>query len=1159
MRFVKAFCQKGNCMKYIKQDFWADYLLSHLELARNFIDDIPDKPNKGIQFEVLVECLLKHKYCNDDLSFQKTQLSHDGNKDFWAFDSADELWWAECKNYVSNIALTQLAPTLVMAEINQVRHLLFFSYSSLNINLKKRIAQYAHKYQKEIFLFDDEALEQLLFSYDQKKLCDKFHLSDNVNEGKLDTFFFNELNSSTVNRQAFNGNYEITELNVGSIYDLNVILINRFDTNVKITASIEDNKINQYFDFLNNSFSKISCFIEEVHNLQPNQMILVKCSVIAKKECSRIHLPKIKITYEKDGSTDTKISDQNKSYICNWNKKVVLIGEYYETIIRNFENMCQQKVCALLVHGPSGTGKTRILEECETHLIKNRYNIINFIGFDKMSSWKEVVLEIAYQVFGIEENLTSVIACELEEIVVPNITDAIKLKIIEFLRMLKREEEIENLEEYYDIIFSEMQKNKYAILIDNMQSYSSEILTFLKKMLQFLGAHNQKGASFALLLSLNTTLVYDKNYLDFAASFQTLVGSCGGTHFECVDVKGFVKEEQAITYLKTLLCLDDYPLNYQYLKKILLKSSLKPKYIELIAGRLVQEECIEIRNNIGAITDRQKFQKVLEEIPPKYESAFVSGFQAFLTTHLSLNKEIEDILSCIYFFDVLSDEMVELLNLNKTALSLLCRHNILLKNQCGLKTTYVFEHDLVEMTLSTVIYPNILEHAIALVEEHTQLFHSILQSQYQRFALCKLFTNKASSKEISSIWEKRKTMQISNKFVYKFYFYFINNLIRLQSAFSNQDFMVFMIDCCKYVRDHVSEVRAEDLFEMVFPHIGNISATSKEIEALYFSFIIHYGENKIRLGKINECLTIYQNYQTELIKLKIEHPDWEKECSYAEAYINNRIFVCGKIAGTPNKNLSNWADSVKVSKKHQFWDIQFENYFDLANIYLNAPFNKEKALNKLQKGFWYYNKLSDDLKEKYIANYFSKQILDLLLRKKYKDSLRMIGEAIDELENNPYVNYHIFFREKYIKYKIINLMLLKNISVQLDKCMEEYEQLLRLMGHLEGNLEWLFLQAKYAFALKNITNFDNLVEIYYVTICQRQEPETPKEYLMLEELALKFRELHKTCSFLKERATNLSGANAILQMDNDAFQKFRKTYQTTAPLADLNNKGGYYV
>ena len=500
-------------MKYINKEFWEYYLLSHFELSKKFLNDIPPNLNKGIQFEVLVECLLKYKYSKIDLSFQKTKLSHDGNKDFWAIDSANELWWAECKNYTPNISLNQLAPTLVMAEINQVSHLMFFSYSSLNTNLKKRVAQYACKYNKEVFLFDDEALEQLLFLYDGQKLYNKFHFKSVIFKGNLQTYFFNELNPSFAGGHKFDGNYEITELNVGCIYDLNVILINRFNTDVRVRVSIKDDKVNQYFDFLNNNLNKVSELSEKIHILRPNQLVLVKYSVLAKKESSQIQLPRIKIIFEKDESTYIKISDQHCNYICNWNKKVVLIGEYYEKIIQNFSIMCQKKISVLLVHGPGGTGKTRILEECETFLIKNQYNIINFIGFDKVASWKEVILEIAYQVFGIEESLTSVIACELDEIVTPNMTPSVKIKIIEFLHLLKHGKEIAHIEEYYDIIFSEMKNNRYAIIIDNIQSYSPEILEFLKKMLQFLGAHNQRGENFALLLSLNTSIVYDTEVL----------------------------------------------------------------------------------------------------------------------------------------------------------------------------------------------------------------------------------------------------------------------------------------------------------------------------------------------------------------------------------------------------------------------------------------------------------------------------------------------------------------------------------------------------------------------------------------------------------------------------------------------------------------------
>ena len=368
-------------MNYIIE--WDKYLLDYLEEARKTIENIPDNPNKGIQFELLVEYLLSQMFSHEELSFKNTKLSHDGNKDFWAIDNLDEVWWAECKNYAPNIALTQLAPTLVMAEINEVSHLMFFSYSSLNINLKKRIAQYSYKYKKEIFLYDDTALEQLIFLYDKKVLPQNYNAVSCKFSEKLETIFFNEINASIVNRNSCDENYEITELNVGSIYDLNVILINRYyNTSLNVKVKIADNESNLYFDFLDNELNVPLKEWEKNLTLKPNQIILIKYSVVAKKEKEKITLPQISITYEKGDSIIKKNSNLNHHYVCNWNKKVILIGKQYEKIIQDFSEECQKKFCTLLVYGTGGTGKTRILEECKCQLIKKNYNIMNFIGFE---------------------------------------------------------------------------------------------------------------------------------------------------------------------------------------------------------------------------------------------------------------------------------------------------------------------------------------------------------------------------------------------------------------------------------------------------------------------------------------------------------------------------------------------------------------------------------------------------------------------------------------------------------------------------------------------------------------------------------------------------------------------------------------------------------
>lgn len=652
-------------MKYISKEDWNQYLSHHLEAVRELIDNIPENPNKGIQFEILVAHLLKSMFADEGLVFQPTKSSHDGNKDFWAIDDANEVWWAECKNYTPNIALTQLAPTLVMAEINQVRHLMFFSYSKLNQNLKRRIAQYSHKYDKDIFLYDDETLEQLIFSYAKDTLKNIKQSTEHHPIEGLELDFFNAINAAVINRYTFDENYTIKELNVGSVYDLNVVVTNRnFDFQVKVTVSVDCNE-NPYFDILNNDIDKQLKIWKEEVILEPNQIKLIKCKVRSKKNCKCISLPRLMVTYEKNGIISKQQSTEIQSYVCNWTKKMVLIGKHYEDIIESFSDACSKKSCAFLVYGSSGTGKTRILEECNTVLIKHNYNVINFTGFDRESSWKDIIQEISYQVFGIDRDLATAISCELDDIVVPQIKDSLKRKIIDFLRLLKKNQKIANYENYYEIIFSEMQKHKYAIIIDNMQSYSPKLIDFVKAIIKFMSIKNNKENKFALLFSLNTTLIYHNEYLDFIADFQLLSGDHNKICYISESVSGFSKEEQAITYLKTLLCLDEYPLNYPYLKEVLKKTSLKPKYIEIIAGRLIQEECIQIRDGIGYILDSAKFKNIINIIPPKYKDAFVSNFYYLISTYCNLKDDIKDILSLVYFLNNLPNRTIELLGLDK--------------------------------------------------------------------------------------------------------------------------------------------------------------------------------------------------------------------------------------------------------------------------------------------------------------------------------------------------------------------------------------------------------------------------------------------------------------------------------------------------------------
>ena len=91
---------------------------------------------------------------------------------------------------------------------------------------------------------------------------------------------------------------------------------------------------------------------------------------------------------------------------------------------------------------------------------------------------KILLSKLLFKFLGWKKNLASYISIEMDDIVLSDSAEPLKTKIIKFLRLLKREQALDNLEDYYEVIFSEMSRNKYAIIIDNLQSYSSEILLF---------------------------------------------------------------------------------------------------------------------------------------------------------------------------------------------------------------------------------------------------------------------------------------------------------------------------------------------------------------------------------------------------------------------------------------------------------------------------------------------------------------------------------------------------------------------------------------------------------------------------------------------------------------------------------------------------------
>ncbi len=582
-------------MKYIDSKQWQLFLDKFSEKNQIDISVANSNLNKGIKFELVVQKLLNIIF-SKQITFSPTQTSYDGSKDFWGIDYKNDIWWAECKNYTTNISLTQLAPTHIMAEINNVDHLLFFSFTELNTNLKKRIGQYSNKYQKEIFLYDDEALEILLLS-NMKKDFEDFCIFDKTKcstlASNLEAIFFEEISTDSVSQNNFSGYYTISELHVGNIYVLNALIINRHPKKTQ-TASIEICKTGECDDFCFEFLYDKEKILEI--EIKPNQIILERIHVKVIKYQPLLKLPQLKVC-SIDNKSAPILKSTSKNYKCHWTRKTVLIGRNYQFILETFRDSYinnSKNVNGLLVYGAGGTGKTRILEECTGYIIKSQYRILNFTGFDH-NSWQDVIREIVFELFEISTDIRLNILANIDDFILntePN--SLVNNNILDMLKILQNITSITEIKPYFNLIFEKISRQKYALIIDNMQSYNADIISFFKSMIQYF-CNLQGSNSLLLLFSINTSLLTDKAYLDFIGDLELNTGY--GHNFISRKISGFESENNSIAFLKTILQLDDYPVNFIYLRSILQKTSHNPKYIELMADYLIYKNCVEFQSH----------------------------------------------------------------------------------------------------------------------------------------------------------------------------------------------------------------------------------------------------------------------------------------------------------------------------------------------------------------------------------------------------------------------------------------------------------------------------------------------------------------------------------------------------------------------------------
>jgi len=1109
--------------------------------------------NAGEMFESLVAHLLNKMFSDDNLTFSPTKRTYDGSKDFWAKDINDDIWWAECKNHKKNLGLTELSPTLFMAEVYEINYILFFSYSKINSNVLRKIGLYAIKHQKKIFIYDDDCLEYLLFKFfsnDIKSLFgNNYEIAQIEEKPALDRF--SEKNPFLFNKDHFDGYYTINEVTAGEVYNINLLIRNKLDKNFNVTARID--KKNKLIQILNDT--------KQTVELSAFELALLTFKIQPIKSSTLITFPNIRVEYHINNTQQKKIvsiNDKTK-YLTISGANELLVGEHYERIVDTAISICQKKsFSGFLIYGCGGSGKTRILYECYVHFLSLKYNILNFTNFDSHNNWKDVIKEIVYNIFSISDDVVFDMLCSMDGIDELNFgSNKMQNKVFKLVAVLNNtDSSISCIEEYYPLICEKMRQNKYAIIIDNLQAYSPELVIFFEHIINYFLNRN-RHAEISLLFSINTDLVFDNIFIEFISKFINLKSNSINSSFYCEEISGFQTPEQAIIFINSKLKLNDFPLYSELKKTIIQRASLRPKHIEQVINYLINCGCVEINNNFGFIPDTVLCEKCLNKIPNEYKYLFAYNFNYILKAYKENAEEFKKVFAALYLYGIVAHRHIETFDLNIDSIRILHAHGILNNDGTTDVPQYTIEHDLTADCLFADIYTDLLQVAAKMVSFYMKQTKNKKAIEYKFQVLSKLVNEGINGEELLNL-NSDIICEFPYRLQYDFAFYYIKNYSRLFSDMKDQ-LLKKASTLCKYIDDHISTKKAEVLFDTLRNVIFTLTPCDNTTINELFSFYIHMAENKLHQGLAGDALNIYEELEKKLNEISLYQPSIEREINYAIAYIHNRRFVCGKVAGDVVKFNNYLIISKKICIDNNFWDIQFENFFDEANIYKYQNTNIPQFLTCLDDGFDAFKKTSIQQKRKFMPNFLYKKIQYLCVTQEFEKAIKVVQKALVYLETSTEINYHLFFKVKYLKFEIICLLIL-GLQQAVSKVLQDYSITSELYGS-KNEFELLYFYAIYSFVCRDEGHFFLYFKKMYELVANGIFQDGYTESI-LQDLAIKWRSVFSDNSSmsipLNHQVPLLRQVNEILISDEKELKQICNSRQFSSMIADKENNIRFY-
>lgn len=1023
--------------------------------------------DKGICFEKLVENLLIAEY--GKAVFQGTRASWDGSKDFYYYSHQNK-YWAECKNYTSSIDLKVLASTLVMAQLSEIDTILYYSYSAINVNTKAKLLLSASRKGKNVYFYDDTVLEQKIFQYwdcigeiyfpeFSKEDISFENLEHNIESKCL-------LYGTPLDLGAAIAEYEVKHLTLFKMFEMDICIINRTQSN---------NKINFGFKKLAQLKAQFDVYPEYQFRskteiiLGPYEGKVIRLWLVPLKENCTLPNPCIN-----GKSIGLPKNVEFKALQSRRNSR--LIGKSYDQILTNFKknvlsDNVKLKICVF--YGNSGTGKSKLFQECLNSSKISGYDIVEFGNLNNsksLLSTQDFIQKLLVAIYSISLDMLEEI---IKEIKFQGNNDLFIKKQPEY-HMLADVFSVTDtvtmqkwINQYIDLIVVKLAKCKFLIAIDNVQFLDNEIIDLLDFICTKL--INIKPCNTKFLFTFNVDYIKK----DSKAS-QFLSQYTSDDSLTCAEhITGFKSSQECYEFLQESFSIGEV-FQRNDIEYIVKNLNRNPFYLEQMIYWLQEKQVLESREGSYKISDHIAFDKLIRNIPNTVYKILLERWNYYQKNYKSEIEKVTILFSAIHLYNELTKREIDELKISWEIVTELESMGFITIEDTLYHTSVSFQHDLIDNFFAK-IYPSFSKQAIT----YENKMNIVLRCSDTRNFMGKLYSNENNCLLTNSQISEILSVHVDGRLCYEFYLLVFEKILdNFEHNYSDNKTMCInnIYQAMVFIHDILGNYVMEKNTDKLLYKLKNIHGLFDCIE--YGKLLLYISEAYDSMGKYQEAVRLIKDYLDNAFGKQIEKSlSIEQQKLISQIYNRLHVYYRHQVA-TPleNKDIMDYLNkSSYIANNIQDAVMQYVNYSDRGYLYYDLPLsdnnhNKtilywEKACNIYEKG---------NAEAKYI-NYLRKKTQLSLLEGDSEKAVHAAERGLEEIDISPYAYQQTFF--KWWFYHALAeayLLCYKNENAEaIEKSLERanfYSDL------LASNKRFYYLQLKsvYMYYLKR---YDNAIEL----------------------------------------------------------------------------------